>query len=281
MSALESATLRAHDHWVEHPQGRLFARSWTCSDSAVRAVPDRPIVLFHDSLGCVELWREFPAELCAATGRRVIAYDRLGFGQSAPRLGRPALDFVADEAESYFAAVRAQLGFRRFIAFGHSVGGGMAIHCAAAFGAECEALITESAQVFPEDRTLQGIAEAKEQFKDAQQLRRLEKYHGDKARWVLEAWTETWLHPDFAAWSLAGVLPQVRCPVLAVHGTDDEYGSTRHPELIGQLCAGPSRVEILADTGHVPHRERPEVVLDLVAGFVDSALEHDGMDTRR
>ena len=230
---------------------------------------DRPIVLLHDSLGCVELWRDFPAELSAATGRRVVAYDRLGFGRSDARAEPPALDFIADEAKTCFPLVREQLGFRRFIAFGHSVGGGMAVHCAAEFAADCEALITESAQAFPEDRTLQGVAAAKAKFRDEAQLRRLGKYHGDKARWVLDAWTESWLHPEFESWSLAAVLPRVRCPVLAIHGVDDEYGSTRHAEIIGELCGGPSRVEILADTNHVPHREQPETVLSLVSGFLD------------
>lgn len=270
MTDLTTPGILSHDHWVEHPQGRIFARSWTPSGKACTAVPDRPIVLFHDSLGCVELWRDFPAELSAATGRRVIAYDRLGFGRSDPRAERPALDFVAEEAQVYFPVVRAQLGFERFIAFGHSVGGGMGIHCAATFGVDCEALVTVAAQVFAEDRTLRGIAEAKEQFKDEMQLKRLEKYHGDKARWVLGAWTENWLDPAFAAWSLTTVLPRVRCPVLAIHGIHDEYGSTRHPELIGQLCAGPSRIEILADTYHVPHRERPGVTLELLSEFVTS-----------
>ncbi len=270
MSDLNTPSILSSDQWVDHPRGRIFVRAWTPSSTADASTPDSPIVLFHDSLGCVELWRDFPAELAAATGRRVIAYDRLGFGKSDPRAERPSLDFVAEEARDCFPVLREQLGIGRFIAFGHSVGGGMAIHCAAAFGADCDALITESAQMFAEDRTLQGIAEAKEQFKDAQQLRRLERYHGDKARWVLEAWTENWLHPDFAAWSLTGVLPEVTCPVLAIHGIHDEYGSTRHPQLIGQLCAGPARVEILEDTFHVPHRERPGVVLGLLAGFVGS-----------
>jgi pimeloyl-ACP methyl ester carboxylesterase len=145
----------------------------------------------------------------------------------------------------------------------------MAVHCAAEFAADCEALITESAQAFPEERTLQGVAAAKEQFRDEAQLRRLGKYHGDKARWVLDAWTESWLHPEFESWSLAAVLPRVRCPVLAIHGVDDEYGSTRHPDIIGRLCGGRSRVELLADTHHVPHRERPETILELVSAFID------------
>lgn len=268
MTDLNSPGVLSRDHWIEHPQGRIFARSWTPSHKPLACAADSPIVLFHDSLGCVALWRDFPAELSSATGRRVIAYDRLGFGKSDPRAGRPGLDFIADEARTYFPAVREQLGIERFIAFGHSVGGGMAVNCAAQFGADCEALITESAQVFAEDLTLRSIAEAKEQFKDASQLQRLEKYHGDKAGWVVDAWTENWLHPQFTEWSLAPVLPQVASPVLAIHGQHDEYGTTRHPQMIGQLSAGPSRVEILADTFHVPHRERPGLVLDLVADFV-------------
>jgi pimeloyl-ACP methyl ester carboxylesterase len=235
---------------------------------AAGALSGSPIVLFHDSLGCVDLWRDFPAALCAATGRRVIAYDRLGFGRSDARSDRPPLDFVADEARHYFPALRDALGFRRFIAFGHSVGGGMAVNCAAAFSADCEALITESAQVFPEDLTLKNIAEAKAQFEDSAQMRRLDKYHGDKTRWVVDAWTENWLHPGFAAWTLRDVLPQVNCPVLAIHGEHDEYGTTRHPQMIGELSGGPARVEILPDTYHVPHRERPGAILDLVAEFV-------------
>ena len=225
-------------------------------------------MLFHDSLGCVDLWRDFPAELCLATGRRVIAYDRLGFGRSDPRTDPPSLDFVAEEAALYFPVIREQLGLERFIAFGHSVGGGMALHCAARFAEHCEALVTEAAQVFAEDRTLEGIREAKGQFKDPAQLERLAKYHGQKAKWVLDAWTETWLHPGFASWSLDGVLPQVRCPVLAIHGELDEYGSTRHPRLIGERCGGLAQVEVLADTRHVPHRERAEAVLRLVSEFV-------------
>lgn len=251
------------DFWVRLPTGGLFARAW----SPVQA-QGSPILLFHDSLGSVELWRNFPSALAARTGRAVIAYDRLGFGCSDPRSDTLGPSFVAEEAENAFPALREQLGVGRFIAFGHSVGGGMAVHCAAKFGADCVALITESAQTFVEDRTLQGIREARTLFADPAQVERLGKYHGDKARWVLEAWIDTWLAPSFADWSLDAVLPQVRCPVLAIHGAEDEYGSIRHPERIGRLAGGPARVEVMSDTCHVPHREREAAVLDLVAEFL-------------
>lgn len=264
-SELQPASI-SEDVWVRHPRGRIFVRVWTPSTGTPELLS--PIVLFHDSLGCVDLWRDFPGELSAGTGRRVMAYDRLGFGKSDARSDRLRLDFVADEVQSYFPIIREQLGLRRFVAFGHSVGGGMAVHCAVDFAADCKALITESAQMFPEDRTLHSIANAREQFKDDAQRERLTKYHEKKTKWVLEAWTESWLHPDFASWSLASVLPRVTCPVLAIHGIHDEYGSTIHPEMIGKLCPGPTRVEILPDTYHVPHRERPETIVRLASEFL-------------
>ena len=147
----------------------------------------------------------------------------------------------------------------------------MAVHAAARWPDDCEALVTVAAQAFVEERTVQGIEQAREMFRDPTQRERLARYHGERTDWVLEAWIGTWLSPAFASWRLADVLPLVRCPALVLHGEHDEYGSVRHPETIGRLCGGPARVEILAGTAHVPHRERPEAVLDLVADFLQAA----------
>ena len=256
----------SRDTSVDSPHGRLFVRTWSPDTPSNLA----PIVLLHDSLGSVELWRGFPSALCKATDRQVVAYDRLGFGRSDPHPGTLALDFIASEAEGDFATVLRALGIPRFIVFGHSVGGGMAVNCAAYHRAACVALITESAQAFVEDRTVDGLEDARELFKDPGQVDRLKRYHGDKARWVLDAWIESWLAPAFATWSLRPVLPQVACPTLVIHGIDDEYGSTAHPTLIAELGGGAARQELMADTRHVPHREREAEVIAMVKGFVST-----------
>ncbi len=256
--------MRIDEHWIHHQDGRLFAQSWTPGAATTAA----PIVLLHDSLGCVALWRDFPAALAEATGRRVFAYDRLGFGRSEARTGPMPLDFISAEAGQFFPVVLEQLGIEGFAVFGHSVGGGMAVHCAAALGGRCEALITESAQAFVEDRTVQGLRAAQDAFQAPGQMERLARYHGDKAAWVLEAWLETWLSPPFATWSLNEVLPRVSCPALAIHGADDEYGSPRHPELIARSAGAGARIELFANTGHVPHRERPDAVVAAVGRWL-------------
>lgn len=256
----------SRDTAVDGQHGRLFVRTWSPETPSNLA----PIVLLHDSLGSVELWRGFPAALCKATGRQVVAYDRLGFGKSDAHPATLAMDFIAREADGDFAAVIRQLGIARFIVFGHSVGGGMAVNCAARHGAACVALITESAQAFVEDRTVEGLEDARELFKDPGQVDRLKRYHGDKARWVLDAWIESWLAPAFANWSLRPVLTQVKCPALVIHGVDDEYGSPAHPQLIAELSAGPARLELMADTRHVPHREREAEVVAMVRSFLET-----------
>ncbi|HEP9100150.1 TPA: alpha/beta hydrolase [Pseudomonas aeruginosa] len=257
------AAIQTQEHWVTTDQGRLYAKAWIPGKASSAVRP--PIVLLHDSLGCIELWREFPDALCHATGRQVIAYDRLGFGRSEVRAHLPSLDFVVEESRDFFPQVCEQLGVDSFVVLGHSVGGSMAIQCAADHADQCEALVTLAAQVFPEDRTLAGIRRAQEHFRAQEQMERLARYQGYKAQWVLDAWIKNWLHPDFSGWSLLDVLPRVRCPVLAIHGDKDEYGSRRHPELIGQYSSGVARVEILPGVGHVPQREQPQTVLELVS----------------
>ncbi|RQR66212.1 alpha/beta fold hydrolase [Burkholderia sp. Bp9125] len=252
--------------WIATPQGRLFAKRWRGAPAPAAAAC--PIVLLHDSLGSVALWRDFPEQLAQATRRDVIAYDRLGFGQSDPHPAQLPPTFVRDEADHALRALREQLGIVSFVAFGHSVGGGMAVGAAAAYPDRCRALVTVAAQAFVEARTLDGIREAARQFAEPGQLDRLARYHGDKAEWVLRAWVDTWLSPAFRDWSLDDVLPQVRCPALAIHGAQDEYGSSAHPDRIASRVAGPSSVVMLKDCGHVPHREQTAVVLDAVKDFL-------------
>ncbi|MDO5706711.1 MAG: alpha/beta fold hydrolase, partial [Paracoccus sp. (in: a-proteobacteria)] len=211
--------MQISDHRLSIDGGVIAARVW-CPDGAAGA----PVALFHDSLGSVELWRDLPQVLARESGRVVAAWDRAGFGLSAPRNDTLPLDFIAREAGNAVRVADA-LGLDRFVAMGHSVGGGMSVETAAQYPDRVAGLITIAAQAFVEDRTMRGVEHARDLYADPEALARVARYHGDKARRVVDAWTETWLHPDFAGWTLDGALTRVRAPALILHGENDEYGS--------------------------------------------------------
>lgn len=250
------------DSFVDVPGGRVFVRHWSRSQNSLP-----PIILLHDSLGSVELWRHFPEALAKAASRDVIVYDRLGFGRSSPRNELPSSEFITEEAEIYFPALQTALGISRFALFGHSVGGGMSLAIASR-NPGCEAVISESAQAFIEPHTLVGVSAAKKQFADLRKFERLTKWHGEKARWVLDAWTEVWLSPAFASWSLDEYLGDITCPVLAIHGDADEFGTAAFPQRIVSKVKGPSEIAVLEDCGHVPHREKQNELLRLTVSFL-------------
>ena len=255
--------LEVIDSVIAIPGGSIFVRRWNRNSSE-----HLPIVLLHDSLGSVEMWREFPATLATETARTVIAYDRIGFGKSSLRTYPASSRFIDEEAQIYFPAVSKAMGLSRYILFGHSVGGGMSLAIAAHQTDKCAAVIAESAQAFVEERTLSGIRAAKQHFEDGAQFSRLSKWHGERARWVLEAWTEVWLSPEFREWTLDTYLSRIHCPVLAIHGDTDEFGSSAFPRRITEGVCGPGRIEIISPCGHVPHREKEREVLELAKGFL-------------
>jgi pimeloyl-ACP methyl ester carboxylesterase len=254
----------AEDHSVETSDGRLFARVWPSTND------DPPLVLIHDSLGCVELWRDFPARLSHATQSTVIAYDRLGFGRSDPRADRLGSRFIREEAEIFLPRLLQHFAIERFIPFGHSVGGGMAISCGAVHRDACPAIVTEAAQTFAEENTLLGVAAARTEYENPERFARLRMYHGEKAAWVLSAWIDTWLSPAFSDWNLRPELSQLRSPLLAIHGDRDEFGSPQHLEIARTSSAAPVIAKLLKGVGHVPHREQPETIVELTAQFLAS-----------
>jgi pimeloyl-ACP methyl ester carboxylesterase len=260
------------DSFVDASGGRIFVRHWS------EGLSNRPpVILLHDSLGSVEQWRDFPAALAQATRRHVVAYDRLGFGKSTQRIERPSADFIREEAEKLFPALCRALGITRFILFGHSVGGAMALMIAAEQSEACGGVVTEAAQAFVEPQTLMGIRSAKAAFSNPEQFARIVRWHGDKARWVLDAWTEVWLSPQFLTWNLDGHLGKVICPVLTIHGDRDEYGSLAFPRRITSQVKGPSTMAILSGCGHIPHREKKDEVLRWVSDFLAEAAQSRGI----
>ncbi|SEG25570.1 alpha/beta fold hydrolase [Oceanospirillum linum] len=274
--SLPDQTTHSESFYLATPFGQLFAKRWTSAGSqqtsALSPPQAAPFLLFHDSLGSVELWRDFPQRLAEASGRDVITYDRLGFGLSDPVTEPIDINFIALEAERFIPLICDYFQLERFIAFGHSVGGCMAVYTAAQHPHRCEALITESAQAFVEELTRDGIRDAEALFQDQKQLDRLARYHGERTRWVLDSWINSWLSPTFDHWALDSALANVTCPTLVLHGELDEYGSAAQPAHIANGVQAEVQLELLPGIHHVPHRENPDLILDKVVSFLKQSL---------
>lgn len=254
--------ITAENAWLGVPEGGLAVRTWAPAVAA--EMP--PIVLLHDSIGCIQLWRDYPQVLSERTGRRVLAYDRLGFGQSSSNPFVIGRGFIEGEYKTV-ERLLDHFELEQCALYGYSVGGSMSLCAAAALGGRVTHVISEATQSFVEEYTLEGVRKAKDQFSDPALFARLAKYHGEKTQWVLNSWTETWLDPGYRDWSLAPVLPKVACPVLVMHGDRDDYATMAQPELIYSMVPK-CRLEKISECGHMPHREHRETVIGLVTEFL-------------
>lgn len=254
-------------HSLPFHENQIYVKEW--QPEPIHDANQACIILIHESLGSVALWKDFPKQLAEITQRRVFAYDRLGFGQSSALTDPLELNFVQLEAEQSFTQLIQYFKLEKFIVMGHSVGGGMASSCATIFPTQCKAVIVESAQSCVEEVTLAGIREAKINFKNEKLFQRLAKYHAEKTQWVLDAWTETWLSAEFKNWNLDQILPKVYCPMLILHGELDQYATLAQPQRFAELTRGEKQLVIIPDCGHFPHFEKTEIVLQSIQLFLN------------
>lgn len=231
--------------------------------------PERPTLIFlHDSLGSVQLWRDFPEKLAETTQCNVLAYDRLGYGKSAvmPTYER-SVDYLVEEA-SVLNALLTALAINDAILFGHSDGGSIALITAAQYPKRIKALICEAAHIFVEEVTLQGIREAMTAYETTDLAARLQKYHGDKADTLFKAWTLTWTRSDFKSWNIEHLLANITCPLLFIQGESDAYGTLKQVHQTIDQVSGQSESYLIPGIGHTPHKEAPEQTLAAAKHFI-------------
>ncbi|HBV15394.1 alpha/beta fold hydrolase [Chryseobacterium carnipullorum] len=229
----------------------------------------KPVIVFlHDSLGCTQLWRDFPAKLSQATHCNILVYDRLGYGKSDPMLTheRP-VNYMELEAD-LLNDLLAELHINNAILFGHSDGGTIALITAAKYPETVKAVICEAGHIFVEDVTLKGVYDAWDAYKTTNLPERLQKYHGDKVEMLFKAWTETWTREDYRSWNIEYLLKNIQCPLLFIQGEADEYGTLEQVEKTVNQVAGTSEKYIIPAIGHTPHKEVPEIVLNKAAAFI-------------
>ncbi|MEY2862274.1 MAG: alpha/beta hydrolase [Pseudomonadota bacterium] len=228
-----------------------------------------PLIIFlHEGLGSLSMWRDFPKQLCDAVGARGLVYSRPGYGQSTPRGADEVwgTDFMHKQAHIVLPALLQALGIDAEQTppwlLGHSDGGSIALLYAAQFPRSVAGLILLAPHIMVEDITIKNIVKARAAYETTDLPQRLAKHHAqpDSAFW---GWNRVWLSTEFRSWSIETHLPKITCPVLAIQGLDDEYGTVQQVHGIAQRVPQTKVLEI-PQCGHSPHRDAPQQVINAV-----------------
>jgi pimeloyl-ACP methyl ester carboxylesterase len=229
--------------------------------------PQHPtIVMLHEGLGSVSMWKDFPRRLAEATQSTVVAYSRHGYGRSAPVRAPRTVDYMHREALSVLPQFLDALEIANPILFGHSDGGSIALIHAGGSGRKVSGVIALAPHVFVEEISVRSITAAKLAYETTDLRDRLVRYHDDVdgAFW---GWNKIWLDPAFRGWNIEEYLPSITCSVLAIQGEEDEYGTM---EQIDRIARGSPHVRLCKLEGcrHSPHRDRPDSVLEEVKSWI-------------
>lgn len=225
------------------------------------------LILLHEGLGSLVLWRDFPARLAEATGCATLVYSRLGYGRSDKLAQKRRVDYMHVEALEVLPALRAALAIADPILVGHSDGASIALIHAGAKRWRVRGLILEAPHVVVEDVTIASIAAAKQAYETGDLRARLQRYHAD-VDGAFRGWNDIWLDPAFRAWTIEEYLPRIASPVLVIQGADDEYGTVAQLDAIAAKATVPVETLLLKDCKHSSHRDQPEATLAAMARFV-------------
>jgi pimeloyl-ACP methyl ester carboxylesterase len=234
------------------------------------------LVFLHEGLGCIELWRDFPENLCAALDLNGFIYSRQGYGASDPiPLPRP-LDFMHQEAMNVTSPVLSAARINSAILIGHSDGGSISlIHAGAIKDPRVKAITTIAAHVFNEELTVKSIQESKKAYETENLRERLKKYHGSNVDCAFWGWNDTWLNPDFWNWNLEEFLPSIGVPTLIMQGADDQYGTNEQITAIekGLICL--NQTVIIPGAKHSPHLEQQDITINKIQTFINQHIAPD------
>lgn len=227
------------------------------------------LVMLHEGLGCIGMWRDFPERLAQASGLAVFVYSRQGYGGSDPFAQPLDVDFMHREALEVLPAVLDSAGIDRAILVGHSDGASIAL----IYAGECrdpriEGLVLLAPHLFVEEETLHGIRQAKQAYDNGNLADGLRRYHGEHTESTFRYWSGIWLDPRFVHWNIESSLPGVAVPLLAVMGEEDQYGTLAQIETLAGRLPAQTQLAVLKQCGHSPHLEQGSATLERIVGFL-------------
>ncbi len=225
------------------------------------------VVMLHEGLGSIALWRDFPHALAERTGCGVLVYSRYGHGGSDKQAEKRQVTFMHHEGEVVLPELLDKMGIEKPILLGHSDGGSIALIFAGKYPERTRGLILEAPHIFVENLSVASIAATKVSYETTNLRARLGCYHANVDA-TFRAWNDIWLDPQFPPWNIESYLETIRCPVLCIQGEEDEYGTRAQVDAIVARVSG-AELLMLPSCGHSPHRDQREATLAKMAEFVE------------
>ena len=229
------------------------------------AVEAPVVVMLHQGLGSLALWRDFPKAVHEATGLRVLVYSRWGYGRSDPVKAFPhGRDWMHRGAKPELAELLQALGVAKPVLLGHSDGASVAL-LYAGLGVAPAALgvVAMAPHVFLEKESIVSLAKARVAYEEGDLKAKLARFHDDVDS-AFYGWNVTWLAPALRDWSIVAEMAGIRCPVTLVQGESDEYGTPAQLEAIKAATGGRAEILLLENCGHSPHVDRRAQVLGAI-----------------
>ncbi len=227
------------------------------------------LVLLHEGLGCVDMWRDFPQRLADKSGHAVFVYSRQGYGRSVPFSQPLGVDFMHREALKVLPRVLDEARIERAILVGHSDGASISlIYAGELQDQRVQGLVLLAPHLFVEEETLQGIREASDAYSRGTLAQGLQRYHHAHTDSTFRYWCDIWLDPAFRQWNIESSAERVSVPMLAIMGEQDQYGTVEQIERLQALVPERTVLTVLEACGHSPHLEQSESVLSAVSSFV-------------
>jgi len=224
------------------------------------------IVMLHEGLGSVSMWKDFPERVAKATGCGVLVYSRHGHGKSGRLSEKRSVEFMHHEAKVVLPEILAAHKIRNPILLGHSDGGSIALLYAGTWPERVRGLILEAPHVFVEEFGLRSTRAIRKVYESGGLREKLARHH-DHVDEMFRGWTDIWLDPQFSTWNIEEYLDAIRCPTLVIQGEDDQYGTVAHVDAIQRRVPGAQKL-IMSNCGHSPHRDQPELTLAAISKFV-------------
>lgn len=243
---------------------------YECVNDSLFEKSNSVLVFLHEGLGSVSQWKDFPESLSQKLKMPALLYDRYGYGQSEQLSDERQHNFLEIEASEWLPQVINKLipKDKKIILIGHSDGATIALLYASFFPEQVLAVVSEAHHLFLDEVSMSGLKSAFNAYHNGNLYSKLEKYHGSKTASMFNSWINFWLDDNNANWNIEHHIKNIVCPVLAIQGTEDNYGTARQLYSVKDNSPAETQIMLIENCGHIPHHEARVIVEKEIIKFL-------------